>query len=295
MPDLTRFEGNYTFHAKAAFGDGCTGSRETFWTSYVSVGVDPGQTTVTVTPTGPLPGGKQGVTVHFTPKDRYGSFLGPGRGDSIVVGGMLGSDPVGGVRDLGDGTYDQDVAWDPASEQPPMITVSQPGRPAVVLPGTAPVGPAPAGAGTRGIGLAFGAAFPAGEAGRTLGSGFAARLHYRHPLTPRFSLVGGLGVSDFSAPAPLGSLPLWDLTLGGRWASAPAPAVRAFVEGGLGFYLADAPGNHHSFGLHLGVGIDVPLVPSKLDLEISLQGHKLPGDDHNPDFLRALIGLEVHP
>jgi hypothetical protein len=295
MPDLTRFEGNYTFHAKAAFGDGCTGTRETFWSAYVAVGIDPGQTGVTVTPTGALPGGKEGLTVHVTPKDRYGNFLGPGRGDSIVVGGLPGSDPVGGPRDLGNGTYDQDVAWDPGAEQPPGITVGQPGRPVVNLPASPPFGVAPVGVGKRGFGLAFGSAFPAGDAARTLGSGFAARLHYRQTLAPRFSLVGALGVSNFGAPAPVGKLPLWDLTLGGRWDSAPAPAVRAFVEGGPGFYLADAPGNHHGFGLYLGVGIDVPLVPSKLDLEISLQGHKLPGDDHNPDFLRALIGLEVHP
>ncbi len=43
LKDLTRFEGNYTFHAVATFGEGCTGTRETTWTTYVSVGIDPGR------------------------------------------------------------------------------------------------------------------------------------------------------------------------------------------------------------------------------------------------------------
>jgi len=33
IADLTRFEGNYTFHARATFGDACVASRETSWSA----------------------------------------------------------------------------------------------------------------------------------------------------------------------------------------------------------------------------------------------------------------------
>ncbi len=65
---------------------------------------------------------------------------------------------------------------------------------------------------------------------------------------------------------------LGDLTLGGRYQSAQASGARAFVESGLGLYVGDAKGKDMSFGLHAGVGIAVPLLRSKLDLEIALQG-----------------------
>ena len=42
LSDLTRVEGDYTFRAMAEFGDGCTATRETFWSAEVAVGIDPG-------------------------------------------------------------------------------------------------------------------------------------------------------------------------------------------------------------------------------------------------------------
>ncbi|HMB52656.1 MAG TPA: trypsin-like peptidase domain-containing protein, partial [Thermoanaerobaculia bacterium] len=39
VPDLLTREGHYTFHARARFGNSCTAQRETFWSTYVAVGV----------------------------------------------------------------------------------------------------------------------------------------------------------------------------------------------------------------------------------------------------------------
>ncbi len=133
MSDLLTVEGNYTFHAKAAYGDGCSGMRELAWSIHVEVGIDPGKTTVTTTPLGPRPDGGSCVRMTFTPRDKYGNLLGPGRSDSFTVEPQPGSTPLGPVIDLGNGSYQVDVCSDPDSIEPPRIGVVQPGRPPVVI------------------------------------------------------------------------------------------------------------------------------------------------------------------
>lgn len=296
LPDLTRFEGNYTFHAHADFSDGCMGTREAFWTTYVEVGVDPGSTSVTTTPTGDLPGGKKGFTIHIVPQDVYGNFLGPGRGGSITVGGAPGTTTVGPVRDDGHGGYDVDVVWDPASGNPPGLTVTQPGRPPVVIP-PMPSGPtvSPSSPGHPGFGLAMGSAFPLGHPNQRLDSGFAARFRAIWDLQPRFSLVAGLGYSGFDGVLAHDSFGVWDAALDARFSTGAPGTPRFFVEGGPGLYVPDRDELDTGVGLHLGAGIAVPLAASKLDLTLGVEAHKLLGNTDVPSFLRALIGLEVHP
>ncbi|HEV2721028.1 MAG TPA: trypsin-like peptidase domain-containing protein, partial [Thermoanaerobaculia bacterium] len=70
LPDLLTAEGNYTFHCRATYGEGCTATRETLWSIHVDVGIDPSTTgfdppVVTTNPDG----SKNGV-VTFTPRDR---------------------------------------------------------------------------------------------------------------------------------------------------------------------------------------------------------------------------------
>ncbi len=130
LPDLLTVEGNYTFHAKATYGGDCSGMRELTWSVYVEVGIDPGRTTVTSTPLPATPGG---VRVTFTPRDKYGNLLGPGRLGAFTLEPRPGSTPTGPVTDLGNGSYQVDVVSDPASLEPPGFGIVQPGRPAVGL------------------------------------------------------------------------------------------------------------------------------------------------------------------
>ena len=134
LKDLARFEGNYTFHAVVTYGEECIGTRETSWTTYVSIGIDPGNTGVKTDHVGTGPGGCVLVRATLTPRDRYGNHLGPGRGDAFQVTGQPGSSPVGAARDNGDGSYSIDLCWDPDSPNPPGVVVTQPDRPPVVLP-----------------------------------------------------------------------------------------------------------------------------------------------------------------
>ena len=124
---LLKTEGSYTFQAVATYGDTCTATREVFWAVHVDVGIDPGQTVVTVNLSG------NSGTVTITPKDVYGNNLGPGRGDGFTVTGVPGTTVTGPVTDNGDGTYTVPVSWNPGSGTDPGVVVGQPGRPPVVL------------------------------------------------------------------------------------------------------------------------------------------------------------------
>lgn len=129
MPNLLTSEGNYTFHARARFGSSCTAQREAFWTTYVSVGVDPGCTEVETEEVDTLPDGRRRVRVWVKPCDVYGNHVGPGRVDGLDFEDRPGSQVLGDPTHEGDGTYVVDVAWDPDSGEPPGVGVGQPERP----------------------------------------------------------------------------------------------------------------------------------------------------------------------
>jgi len=135
LVDFLTVEGNYTFHAIATYGDDCTGMRELSWSVHVDVGIDPGKTTVTTTDLPPRPDGGACYRLTFTPRDKYGNLLGPGRTDGFTVVSQPGSTPSGPVTDLGNGSYQVDVCTDPGSLNPPQIGIVQPGRePVVIVP-----------------------------------------------------------------------------------------------------------------------------------------------------------------
>jgi hypothetical protein len=132
LEDLTRYEGTYRFHARAEIEEPCPAERETQWAIHVELGIDPNTTTVTLSENGPGSGGHRDGTLVVTPRDRYGSPLGPGRSDQIPVTGGTGT-MVGTPADNGDGSYSVPVSWDPDSVDDPSVIISQPDRPPVVL------------------------------------------------------------------------------------------------------------------------------------------------------------------
>jgi von Willebrand factor type A domain/Trypsin-like peptidase domain len=141
LNDLLTVEGNYTFHAVATYGSGCVTTRELQWSVHVEPSVDPSRTSVTTT-TGPskLDGTHTG-TVTVTPRDPYGSNVGPGRGDGLTITGGSGTTVTGPATDNGDGTYTVPVTWPPGAGGP-TIVVGQPGRPPVVVGGGGSAPPA---------------------------------------------------------------------------------------------------------------------------------------------------------
>jgi hypothetical protein len=134
LNDFLRVEGNYTFHAKATYGE-CSGARELVWTVQVDVGIDPGRTDVKTDPLGTGQDGSECQRMTFTPRDKYGNRFGPGRAGDMAISARPGSTLTSAVRDVGKGVYEVDLCWDPASAVPPGILIGQPGRTPV------PIGP----------------------------------------------------------------------------------------------------------------------------------------------------------
>jgi len=120
VDDLLRFEGSYTFHAVATYGETCRGRREAMWSLNVDLGIDPGRSDVRLVDS----------TIRFTPRDRYGNPLGPGRSGSFTVTAQPGSQLTGPVSDNGDGSYEVPVAWE---GEGPSVAVTQPERPSIAL------------------------------------------------------------------------------------------------------------------------------------------------------------------
>jgi len=107
--------------------------RELTWSIHVDVGIDPGKTTATVTDLPPDSEGGSCYRMTFTPRDKYGNLLGPGRSDGFTIVAQPGATLSGPVTDLGNGSYQVDVCTDVGSLDPPKIGISQPGRPPVVV------------------------------------------------------------------------------------------------------------------------------------------------------------------
>lgn len=133
LRDLLVVEGNYTFHFRATYGEGCVATRELIWSLHVEPGVDPTRTDITVNVVGTRPNGTRDVIVVFVPRDKYGNHVGPGRGDILEVTGVPGTVLTAPVHDNGDGSYTAPGTWDPASGQEPGVIVAQPDRPCVVV------------------------------------------------------------------------------------------------------------------------------------------------------------------
>jgi hypothetical protein len=139
LKDFARAEGTYTFRAVAAYGQGCSATREVHWAVHVQPGIDPDNTDVTLVDVTDVDGGQRGTLV-LVPHDRYDNPLGPGRGGCFTVAPLPGVQVVGPVKDGGDGSYTVVVVWDPDTATPGVI-VQQPDRtPVPVVPGGYPSG-----------------------------------------------------------------------------------------------------------------------------------------------------------
>jgi hypothetical protein len=137
LKDLTRVEGTYEFRAVATFGEGCTATREAFWSVHVEPAIDPQRSGVELVNVSDQPDGRHGTLV-VTPRDPYGNPLGPGRGDRFTVSPTAGVKITGGVKDRGDGSYGVGVVWDPSVAEPPGVVVQQPDRDPAMVTSTCP-------------------------------------------------------------------------------------------------------------------------------------------------------------
>ncbi|CAN5879590.1 hypothetical protein BH18ACI4_BH18ACI4_27930 [soil metagenome] len=137
LKDLTRVEGTYEFRALATFGEGCTATREAFWSVHVEPAIDLGRTDVKFVDITDQSDGRHGTLV-IIPRDPYSNPLGPGRGDRFTVSPIPGVKVTGKVKDRSDGSYGIGVVWDPSVTPAPGVVVQQPDRDPLTITPTEP-------------------------------------------------------------------------------------------------------------------------------------------------------------
>jgi hypothetical protein len=134
LQNITLHEGSYTMTARAEYRKGsCTSSRETAWTVHVPLGIDPSLSGATASVGPMMPDGRYQVQIELTPRDVHGNYLGPGRIAAFGLAGLDGTELIGGLIDLGDGTYRQEAAWDSALSAQPVVEITQQNRAPVVV------------------------------------------------------------------------------------------------------------------------------------------------------------------
>ncbi|MCW3051812.1 MAG: von willebrand factor type, partial [Chthonomonadales bacterium] len=140
LTNLLTVEGHYTFHARALYGTGCVSTRELVWTQQVSIKIDPTHTTSTTIVNSTDPDGIAQGTITLVPRDAYGNNLGPGRSDRFTPTGGPSTTVTGPVEDNGDGSYTIPLTWNPFVG-PPLIVLTQPDLPLIVISGEPPPPP----------------------------------------------------------------------------------------------------------------------------------------------------------
>ena len=117
LKDLTRVEGTYEFRAVATFGEGCSATREAFWSIHVEPAIDPKRSDVH--PRKRIGSAwRGGMAPSLSPLAiPTATRWAPGRGDRFTVSPAAGVKVTGPVQDRGDGGYGVSVAWDPSAER----------------------------------------------------------------------------------------------------------------------------------------------------------------------------------
>lgn len=129
LMDLATVEGVYHFHFEFVFMEGGeTIQQETSHSIYVEVKIDPDATRADVLPLDPGADGRNRTQFVFTPMDKLGNLLGPGRADLFELSVNGDARIESEVEDDGRGTYSVVVSW--TEEGPiPTLILSQNGTP----------------------------------------------------------------------------------------------------------------------------------------------------------------------
>lgn len=132
LENATRFEGTYQFRAVATYGKDCPSSREVQWSIHVELGIDSGQSEVSLIDIRDYDD-QRSATIVLLPRDIYKNPLGPGRGHTFRLVPLPGVTINKPLVDNGDGSYSVDVDWDASIEDFPGVFVEQPDRPSEVI------------------------------------------------------------------------------------------------------------------------------------------------------------------
>ena len=279
----TQLEGSYTFRfrARGENEDGVTFDRNETLSEYVKFAATPEETEVEIVSVVTLP--QEGITrttVKVTPRDGFGEYLGPFRGDAIQLWSSLGSFEKG-MQDHKDGSYSF-ILVHPIHTSPlvsasvgDVIVVDR----MVAEPQKPPKRPL----------LSFhgSVSAPLGNFSDDYETGLGISGNLEFPLTERLSLRAIIGSNWFEAKlASLDSTRIVNINSNVKYNLLLAP-VTLFIETGPGYYIL----NHSSekVGVSIGAGFSHGVSP-RASLDLSAHYHAV-FTSSRTDFLEFASGI----
>jgi opacity protein-like surface antigen len=241
-------EGHYQFRIKVRGATAANGDfeRSRRLTVFVRPKPDPERTDLLPASSVVQPDGSRIVTLRATPRDRFGSLLGPDYPPFISITSSAGAVTVP-LADRLDGSYE--VGYQVPAGSNPDITLEVMGQ-QVIRERLDDLGTG----GSRRPRLSLHAGFtsPTGSFGAAVDGSLSLGVDLELPLTSAFSVEGYLGHDRFSAPAGGDDAKVTLLSARGRVRSGGSP-LRATAFAGVGPYFADGD---TFFGFELGGGLE---------------------------------------
>jgi opacity protein-like surface antigen len=263
----TRYEGSYTFKFRAGGKnkDGIKFNRYSTLSDYVKFSSSPDQTQIEVNSSTPgLDQGSVKTTIRVTPKDKFGEFFGPFRGDTIKIWSSAGT-VTPGYEDKKDGSYRFTLLH--STREEPLISVSVGD---VIVADREKVKPPCERANS--LSLDVGLTVPTGSYNNLYNPGFSIGLNAGYRLTPQVSLVGLFAFNYFNSGSPLvNDTYWWNLSANLKYAFTTNP-VRPYLIVGPGIYIPKS--GSIRVGYNFGLGIDYNLNPN-WQIELGLNRHHI--------------------
>jgi opacity protein-like surface antigen len=279
----TEYEGSYTFkfRARGKNRDGVTFDRTQTLSKYVKFAASTDSTRVEVVS---VESSQESeylfATIRVTPRDVFGAYMGPFRGDRIRVWSNSGRFD-GGYVDRKDGSYDFTLSYEKGTE--PQISVSTgdlivADRMEVPSQALSPCS----------FSLHAGLSIPRGSFKNIYDCDYSLGLSLDYHFTPQFSMVCLLGYNHFNSKTfSTRDTYWWNISANLKYEFG-SRLIKPYINGGFGVYIPE----HRStkLGFNLGLGLHYSITPDWL-IEFGADYHNVFTRGSRTRFLVPYIGL----
>ncbi|MBN1272946.1 MAG: VWA domain-containing protein [Candidatus Aminicenantes bacterium] len=270
--DDTQVEGSYTFKFRAR-GENSQGKifdRTETLSEYVKFAAHPDNSSIEVVATQVLEQEKiVKAAIKVTPKDKFGSYLGPFLGDKIKVWSSVGNfAPV--YTDPKDGSYIYTLSYPVGTT--PLISVAVGD---VIVKDRQKVKP---GGRDRVFSFSLHAGYtvPLGNFKSSYDSDYSTTVDIDYHFTPKLSIVGLFGYNRFKAGSSSVGDTYWINISANLKYEFSTNIFRPYVNGGVGYYIPKS--GDSGIGGNLGCGVDYTFKPY-LIFELGANYHVVFGED----------------
>lgn len=279
----THYEGSYTFKFRASgeTSNGVIFNRGETQSEYVKFAATPEETNVEINS---IIENKQEkitvATIYVTPRDVFGSYLGPFQGNIIQLwssSAWINSE----YQDNKDGSYTYTLTYPIGSVPQVSISVGD----MIVTERLEVKSPEPP---LYSLSIHSGSTTPVGHFNNTYDPAYSIGLDFDYHFSSRFSLVGLLLYNHFNAGASSASDTYWSNISANFKYEFVQRVPHPFINGGPGIYI---PKNGSTkAGYNIGLGVNIPLTLN-LILELGADYHHVFITGNEVDFSVQHIGL----